>query len=173
MGTIEKGAVTQTQALPSLTTQPHHPLPPDPNRIVGKKRFFLLMTPIIICFISLIFTLIFMGLATRGTNGFINFMIGLFITISATGVMFALSYIASVIGLYTWISKTKYGFNNGLWWLPIGTSILSVIPNVYPLALPYQRTFVNYLTLVAIGFVLTLVWVLALKGYLKYKKKTF
>ena len=40
MGTIEKGAVTQTQALPSLTTQQHHPLPPDPNRIVGKKRFF-------------------------------------------------------------------------------------------------------------------------------------
>ena len=54
MGTIEKGAVTQTQALPSLTTQQHHPLPPDPNRIVGKKRFFLLITSCKVSFLSVV-----------------------------------------------------------------------------------------------------------------------
>ena len=174
MATVDKGNAKESQAIPSINTQQFQKLPPDPNRIMGKKRFFLLFTPIIVICIAIVFTLIFMGLAVRGGGGTAySTLIGLGITFAATGVMFAFSYIASVVLLYTWISKTKYGFNKGLWFLPVGTGVLSFFPNVYPLAQAYQRTFGNYLMIVGIGFGLCFVWILLLKGYLKFKKKTF
>ena len=174
MATADKGSATQTQAIPSLNVQEFQKLPPDPNRIQGKKRFFLMFLPILVILISLVITLLFMGLVARGGSSPIySTIIGLGIAFAATGIMFTLSYIASVIILYFWIAKTKYGFNKGLWFLPVGTGVLSFFPNVYPLARAYQRTFANYMTVVLLGFALTLVWVLLLKGYLKLKKKTF
>lgn len=144
------------------------------NRIVGKKKFFLLMIPLIIVILAFVLSTLSAALWGKENLGMsYYYLFATFITVAASGVMYSFSYLFALLVNQHLISHTHIGFNKGLWLVPIITGVFSFIPNIYPIALPHQRTLSNYLMIAAIGFLITLVWIIILKGYLKYKKKQF
>ena len=144
------------------------------NRIVGKKKVFILMIPLLLVLLAFVLSTIsaaFWGKENLGMSYY--YLFATFITVAASGVMYGFSYVLALLINQHLISHTHIGFNKGLWLVPVITGVFSFIPNIYHIALPHQRNLSNYLMIAAIGFLITLVWIIILKMYLKYKKKQF
>lgn len=175
---ISNGQAIEGEVIPSLKQQRMMKqavwAEKSANQITGKKRVILLLLPLLIVLFSFVLSLFgasFLDQPNLSRTYFYIFSV--FIAISATGVMYAIPYLISLLLNHYWIGNTLIGFNRGLWLVPINTGLFSFIPNIYPIALAHQRTISNYLMIAGVGFLITLVWIICLKLYLKYKKKHF